>query len=784
MRTAATLAAILLLPCGLFADDDIRTPLNIKIAAPAVEQEAECAAVTPAAAAASSKYDTSVYHLKHVHARQIIPAVQRAICKHATEAAGDHATHAVVSVAFMPTTSDDTLVTVCRHEHAALVKEAVAECDVAKQYAVKVQLFEVTASGETVPVGSPSVIVGHEGSVECKSDSHGPITVSLQVRDSVADAADATLKAPVATDSSEEANCSGPDCGQPCVATKGACPVACSGQASETGICPNCKESVSIGDQCGTCGLTCDVVTIAGSGCKCGESCKCKGTCKCGKSVATAGACPVSCSGQASETCSCPNCQGTASTSAQSGTCSGICEVTVTSTSDCKCGTSSKCTGDCSCGSKDEVTETSSETSGSVCENSIEAHSHSAEFTTDEYRTLVRILLTHWVREHQERTNGVALDDAAPSAGTCCPGAETCPTERDNAIANFLGHHANRHVEFEVQLGCRAPASSCTCPSCAGHACTQSNQCPASVVLGTPADEGLFIRKNWIYTTGNEGDNDDVAVAHVTDCGKSECPFSSEPGSAEQPALLTLSPMKDGSPGFGIFISPEWQAELSKKYQGRPLSEIFEVHNGQDAGAVALRGLFAVISKPESDAANFRHRNVIVFDLPDHTRAFDGKCEANSASCGSCANCHDSLRALLEDVLQSPILQSVNQAGHVEYDESVAKSPKELPSFSHSKIETTVVTYPLHDLILLDGAERPVFDTCTFIDHIQAAVAPESWAHPSVSIQLDQQKMSLVIRQTPEVHKKIDAHLHELRRLQVKRLCKMIEQISTESEDD
>jgi hypothetical protein len=306
--------------------------------------------------------------------------------------------------------------------------------------------------------------------------------------------------------------------------------------------------------------------------------------------------------------------------------------------------------------------------------------------------------------------------------------------------------------------------------------------------MGTPAEEGLFIRKMRICATGSDEENDDVAVAHVTDCGKSECSSngscqSGEGQSAEPPALLTLSPLKDGSPGYGIFISPEWQAELSKKYQGRRLSEIFELHNGQDAGAVALRGLLAVISKPESEAANFRHHNVIVFDLPEHVRVFDGNCEANSASSGPCADCHDSLRALLEDVLQSPILQSVNPAGHAEYDESVAKSPRELPSVSHSKIETTVVTYPLQDLILVDDAERPVFDTCTFIDHIQSAVAPESWAHPSVSIQLDQQTMSLVIRQTPEVHKKIEAHLHELRRLQVKRLCKMIERLSTESED-
>jgi hypothetical protein len=732
MRTVATLAAILVLPCGLFGDDAPTPNLNIAIAAPAAEKQGESATTLPAGPATSGKYDTSVYQLKHVHARQIIPAVQRTICKHAAETAGEHA---VVSVAFIPTTADDALVAVCRREYAVLVKQAVEECDVAKQYAVKVQLFEVTASGETVPVGSPSVVVGREGSVECKSASHGPITVSLQVSDSVTEPVDAAAFEPVATDLPEEANCCGPDCGQPALTsatTKAACPVSCSGQASETGVCPACKEAVSLGSSCGTCSGTCAVDTTTTSDCKCGASCKCKGTCKCdGKD-------------------------------------------------------------------KDQVAESSTESSACVGEK-CESCTPSGEFTADEYRALVRILVSHCLQEHAARTDGVARDDAAsPAACLCGP---TCPAETSGAVAESNRQH--RHLEFEVQLGCPAPlATTSAAPGCADQAsgpgaavcsdatvCPNDTVCPNATVLGTPAEEGLLLRRMRICASGIEDENDDVAVAHVTDSDTSSscqsgCNGSCAGSSAEPPALLTLSPLKDGSPGFGILISPEWQAELSKKYQGRRLSEIFEVHNGQDSGAVALRGLLAVIAKPEPESANttFHRRNVIVLDLADGVRVFDGKCDANSGSSGPCANCHDALRTLLGDVLQSPVPQSLNLVGHTDRDESVATSPRELPSISHSKIETTVVTYPLHDLILVDDNDHPVFDTCTIIDHIQAAVAPESWSHPSVSIQLDQQSKSLVIRQTAEVHKQIEAHLHDLRRLQARRLCKMIERLSAESE--
>jgi hypothetical protein len=281
-------------------------------------------------------------------------------------------------------------------------------------------------------------------------------------------------------------------------------------------------------------------------------------------------------------------------------------------------------------------------------------------------------------------------------------------------------------------------------------------------------------------TCSNAGEH----AASPSVCGLG-CPGSCQNPSAEPPALLTLSHRRDQSPNLGIVILPQWQSELSKIYQGRCLSEIFESHNGQDAGATALGRLLAEIPKPgcENDCDNAHHRNVIVVDLPDRIRIFESPAETEQAAAPPCPNCREQFRVFLEEVFRgSDALEEIAQAGHTQSEATAPELPRELPSVTRSKLETTVVTYPLRDLVLLDDAERPVFDTCTIIDHIQGAVEPNSWWHPSVSIQLDQQSMSLVVRQTPEVHKKIEAHLHDLRRLQVKQLCNLIERLSGDSD--
>jgi hypothetical protein len=702
MRTVALLAAILVLPCGLFADDTPISNLNIAIAPPTVSQPPESSLDGPSAdGTVSSKYDTSVYHLKHVSARQVIPTLRRAICKSLTaEAAGKLPAHSVVSIVFMPTTSDDTLVAICPREHAELVKQAVETCDVAKQYAVKVQLFEVGSNGQTVPVGEPALVVGHEGSVECKGSGESPVTVSLQVTD----AASLTAAPKESTEPGEERACSGPDCGQTedaAAVTSSASPVSCSGLVAAGCVCPACSGTASVSGQCATCSGTCGTceAEVASAKCKCGDSCKCAGTCKCG--------------GKAVSQC--------------------------------------------------EATESSSTQCAGTCENSSESCAHCPELTADEYRALVHILVHHWLQEHHEHVTGVAGTDTVPTeSAETCPNTDESEKQESHTLPDLRALLSTE--KLGVQLGCpAAPSTAEAAPA------TDQDACPCDpttvpMVMGTPAEERLFLRRVHVCPGGTGcpetcDQDDEVAVTHVSDADSGEscpkdCGAPCQTPANEPPALVTLSPHKDGTASFGILISPQWQAELCKKYQGRRLSEIFEFHHGQDPAVVAFGLAVTPPSSLDATGANPQHPSVMVFDL------------------------------LQEVYGGSNVLQEINQAGHAGYDEALAKSPRELPSVTPSKIETTVVTYPLRDLVLLDKSDHPVFDTCTIIDHIQSAVAPGSWAHPNVAIQLDQQSMSLVIRQTPEVHKQIEAHLHELRRSQVKRLCNLLERISAETEAD
>jgi hypothetical protein len=405
----------------------------------------------------------------------------------------------------------------------------------------------------------------------------------------------------------------------------------------------------------------------------------------------------------------------------------------------------------------------------------------------------------HWLQEHQEHqehVTGVAGTDAIPTEpAETCPNSEASEKQEGHTLPDLSALLSTG--KLSVQLGCpAAPSTAEAAPA------NDQDTCPCDpttvpMVMGTPAEERLFLRRVQACPGGAGcpetcDQNDEAAITHVSDADAGEscpkdCGAPCQTPANEPPALVTLSPHKDGTASFGIFISPKWQAELCKKYQGRRLSEIFEIHHGQDPAAVALGRLLAEIPKPgfETTADIPRHQNVIVVDLPDRIRVFESTSETDSNSSGPGLQGPDTFKAVLEEVFRgSNILQEISQAGHAEYDEAVAKSPRELPSVTQTKIETTVVTYPLRDLVLLDKSDHPVFDTCTIIDHIQSAVAPASWAHPNVAIQLDQQTVSLVIRQTPEVHKQIEAHLHDLRRLQVKHLCNLIERISADPESE
>lgn len=417
--------------------------------------------------------------------------------------------------------------------------------------------------------------------------------------------------------------------------------------------------------------------------------------------------------------------------------------------------------------------------------------------TAKDYQLLVRILATLWLRDHQEHLGGIVRDDSpAAESSECCPEHES--SARPEGLVAPAGG-IETPTEKGVDLGCPAAAPSET-PPATSQIGKEPNHCaPGSNVasdrgersyswyIGAPTnDDGFHL--GGVYRLGPNEQNDDTAVTRVTDkddSSFSECGGQCQGPSVEPPALLTLSRRKETTPNLGVVISPRWQAELAKIYQGRRLSEIFDPHNGQDAGARALGRLLAEIPKPgyENDGDNPHRHNVIVVDLPDRIRVFESPSELAAPAAPVCTNCREQFRAFLEEVFQgSNVLEEIAQAGHAQEGGTFADLPRELPSAAHSKLETTVVTYPLRDLVLIDDAERPVFDTCTIIDHIQSAVAPETWGHPSVSIQLDQQSMNLVIRQTPDVHKKIEAHLHDLRRLQFKQLCNLIERLSAESE--
>jgi hypothetical protein len=431
--------------------------------------------------------------------------------------------------------------------------------------------------------------------------------------------------------------------------------------------------------------------------------------------------------------------------------------------------------------------------------------------TGNEYRALVRILVSHWLQEHEGHVAAIGQDVVCPSeTGESSPNVDS--SELQNSLIVPATSAQAPAEKSGVELGCPAPAPSTSATDQTAAPCDQT---PVPTVTENTEEGGLFVRRphsndegfrfNGIYHLC-PGNQDDAAVTRVTDkddcnCGApastagehaelqnscgSESLLTCQDSSAEPPAMLTLSARKDGPTNLNIAISPKWQSELSKIYQGRRLSEIFEPHNGPVAGATALGRLLAEIPKPgcENDADNSHRRNVIVVDLPDRIRVFETVSGTEQAALPPCANCREQFRAFLEEVFRgSSALEDIAQTGHTEYDPIVAETPRELPSVTRSKLETTVVTYPLRDLVLLDDAERPVFDTCTIIDHIQSAVAPESWGHPSVSIQLDQQTMSLVIRQTPDVHKKIEAHLRDLRRLQVRQLTNLIERLTVEPE--
>jgi hypothetical protein len=262
---------------------------------------------------------------------------------------------------------------------------------------------------------------------------------------------------------------------------------------------------------------------------------------------------------------------------------------------------------------------------------------------------------------------------------------------------------------------------------------------------------------------------------------------------AEPPALLTLSQHKDPS---STLPNPHWQEELLKAFRGRRLSELFEPQASQTPSGHELGRLLAEFPKHDAGAiaGHSGSHSLTIVDRPDRVQIFQSDASAfepeklpetaKTPTFNACPNCREEFRAFLEEMFRgSEATEDIAQTAHHEGDRNASEAARDLPNVTHSKIAAETRSYPLRDLVLCDDVGRPVFDTCTIIDHLQSAVAPESWSHPSVSIQLDQQSVSLVVTQTAEVHQKIADHLHYLRRLQIKQICNLIERLSGDTED-
>src|ERR1700693_2132166 len=107
MRIVVTLAALLALPFAVFAGED-----STGADAPAL------ASSSPA----SSESDTSVYHLEHARANQLIGRVKSLIKQIASCTNDEDVADLPASLVLLPTTSDDSIVAICPRAHAALVK--------------------------------------------------------------------------------------------------------------------------------------------------------------------------------------------------------------------------------------------------------------------------------------------------------------------------------------------------------------------------------------------------------------------------------------------------------------------------------------------------------------------------------------------------------------------------------------------------------------------------------------------------------------------------------------
>ena len=286
MRIVVTLATLLALPYGLLAGDDV-PGLTEGAIVPAAASQAEC--------------DTSVYHLEHAHARQLIGRVKSLVAQIAAYSADDNVGALPKSLVLMPTSSDDTIIVICPRAHAALVKHAIKSCDSLKQYAVKVQLFEVADSGKTIPVGGPHLLIGRDGTVQCATPDES-VSVTFKVDTPLVDAntevapcpGDDETTASVSTQAS--AACGAGRCRLDCAPPIGEMAVESEcGSCSEScsGTCPACKTGTCTGDCCKAGCCFGQAAGCEANGCKCDGSCCATGLCAQGANVERASGLPT-----------------------------------------------------------------------------------------------------------------------------------------------------------------------------------------------------------------------------------------------------------------------------------------------------------------------------------------------------------------------------------------------------------------------------------------------------------------------------------------------------------
>jgi hypothetical protein len=883
MRIVVTLAALSALFCAVFAGrilaGDETPSAALAATVPAANTQAEC--------------DTSVYHLEHAHAAQLVGRVKSLIAQITAYAADDEVAALPKSLVLLPTSSDDALIAICPRAQAGLVKDAIRSCDTVKQYAVKVQLFEVADNGKAIPVGGPHLLIGREGTVQCTTPEES-LSVNFKVDAPVADANPHVPPAPCDPETAEVAGSEADVIG-----SAGRCHLDCPPPIGEMAVelgCGNCAEAGSAetaatesdGPACcenGTCTLTSGSCTVTSGSCSACQS----GTCEACKSGTCAAGTTGTCAACKTGTCTGACCQA--------GCCHGQAAAGSCSASGCKC--------DGSCGHSNEsaAATTSDEevfTAAPACPNSgcPSATCFGSSFLGDTCQAGTC---------HASKQFSVGLGfGAGPGLQLIGPivwfnkGTEPrcAACEENNQIADSDdGHDADAdavhivppppadatpspHLQFLVtQSGGSVIVTTVPAPMPADPGsvvvtappivfegpsqCSQSGLCPgqcqtagqavssctdgctavtsdevtASPTANAPSLRGTIIYDHLELSPGEVCDPAKIAKytnrlieAKILKAGKDgiffeQCQSPSQAGSsctdgcpilitgqhdailspiapcscdepeegpqapgAEPPALLTLSQHKEPS---AALPTPHWQEELLQAFRGRRLSELFEPQPGQTAGAHEFGRLVAEFPKHPGTASTGHagtHALTIV-DLPGCIRIFEtstatGGHEGLSESAktpilNTCPNCREEFRAYLEEMFRgSESSEDISQAGHHEADVKATEAARDLPSVTHSKIATITICYPLRDLVLCDDSGRPVFDTCTIIDHLQSAVSPETWSHPSVSIQLDQQTVSLVVTQTAEVHQKIAEHLRYLRRLQVKQICNLIERLS------